>query len=271
MTATQGTTPPGLDVSAPNVARMYDYYLGGKDNFAADRAAAEQVLALVPGLRRAAVENRRFLRRVVRYLAAEAGVTQFLDIGVGLPTQGAVHEIAHEVNPDARVVYADYDPVVVTHGRALLTVSDRSLMVRGDLRRPAELLAAPEVRAHLDLSQPVAIVLFAVLHFLADADDPAGIVSVLRDGVAPGSYLAVSHIGTDFFPDKAALARAVEVYEQASERICPRPRAEVLRFFDGFELIEPGLVPKHEWRPATGRAAASTPNIQWGGVGRKPA
>jgi hypothetical protein len=271
VTGTQGASPPGLDVTSPNVARMYDYYLGGKDNFAADRAAAEQVLALVPGLRRAAVENRRFLRRVVRHLAAEAGITQFLDIGVGLPTQGAVHEIAHEINPDARVVYADYDPVVVTHGRALLTVSDRSVMVQGDLRRPAELLASPEVRAHLDLGQPVAIVLFAVLHFLSEADDPAGIVRVLRDGVAPGSYLAIAHIGTDFFPDKQALARAVAVYEKASERVWPRPRAEVLRFFDGFELIEPGLVPKHEWRPATGQAAASTPNIQWGGVGRKPA
>ncbi len=271
MTGTQGTAPLGLDVTAPNVARMYDYYLGGKDNFEADRIAAEQVLALVPGLRRAAIENRRFLRRVVRYLAAEAGITQFLDVGVGIPAQGAVHEVAHEVNPAARVLYADYDPVVVTHGRALLTVSDRSVMDRGDLRRPADLLAAPEVRAHLDLSQPVAIVLFAVLHFLSDADDPAGIVAVLRDGVAPGSYLAISHIGTDFFADKQALARAVAVYEQASERIWPRPREEVLRLFDGFELIEPGLVPKHQWRPPLGQAAASTPNIQWGGVGRKPA
>jgi len=146
VTGTQGT-PLGLDVTTPNVARMYDYYLGGKDNFESDRIAAEEVLALVPGLRRAAVENRRFLRRVVRFLAAEAGVTQFLDIGVGLPTQGAVHEVAREVNPHARVVYVDYDPVVVSHGQALLTVTDLSIMVQGDLRRPAELLANPEVRA----------------------------------------------------------------------------------------------------------------------------
>ena len=182
---------------------MYDYLLGGKDNFEADRVAAEKVLALVPGLRRAAVENRRFLRRVVRFLAAEVGISQFLDIGVGLPTQGAVHEVAREINPRARVVYVDYDPVVVSHGQALLAVTDLSIMVQGDLRRPAELLARPEVRAHLDFGQPVAIGLFAILHFLRDADDPAGIVASLRDAVAPGSYLVISHIGTDFFPAAA--------------------------------------------------------------------
>jgi len=253
----------------PNVARMYDYYLGGTNNFEADRAAAEQVLALVPGLRRSALENRRFLRRVVRMLAADAGITQFLDIGAGLPTQGAVHEVAREVTPGARVVYADYDPVVVAHGRALLTETDQSVMVRADARRPADLLAMPEVRAHLDLSKPVAILLFATLHFVPDADDPAAIVACLRESVAPGSFLAISHIGTEFFPDKAALAQAVEVYERASERVWPRSRDHILGFFDGFELLEPGLVPKHQWRPAAGGTADGTPNIQWGGVGRK--
>ena len=260
---------PGLDVTAPNVARMYDYYLGGKDNFEADRIAAEKVLALVPGLRRSAVENRRFLRRVVRFLAAEAGVTQFLDIGVGLPTQGAVHEVALEINPGARVVYADYDPVVVSHGQTLLTVADLSIMVRGDVRRPDDLLAMPEVPAHLDFGKPIAIVLFAVMHFVPDTDNPAGIVACLRDAIAPGSYLALSHIGTEFFPDKQALAQAVAVYERASERVWPRSWDQVLGFFDGFELLEPGLVPKHQWRPVADTAADGTPNIQWGGVGRK--
>ena len=229
-----------------------------------------RVLTLVPGLRRAALENRRFLRRVVRFLTAEAGVTQFPDIGVGLPTQGAVHEVAREVNPEVRVVYADYDPVVVSHGQALLADGDLSIMVRGDLRRPLELLARPEVRAHLDFGKPVAIGLFAVLHFLPDADDPAGMVACLRDAVAPGSYLAISHIGSDFFPDKSALAGAVAVYERASERVWPRSRDQILGFFDGFELLAPGLVPKHQWRPVTGIAAANTPNIQWGAVGRRP-
>ena len=261
--------PPGLDVTVPNVARMYDYYLGGKDNFEADRVAAEKVLALVPGLRRSAVENRRFLRRVVRYLAGEAGIDQFLDIGVGLPTQGAVHEVAHEVNPEARVVYADYDPVVIAHGQALLAVRDKSIMVQADLRDAAGILAMPEVTAHLDVGKPVAITLFAVLHFIADDRDPAGIVARLRDSVAPGSYLALTHIGSDFFPDKQAMAKAAAVYEKASERVWPRGRDEILGFFDGFDLLEPGLVPKHEWRPVTG-VAPQTPTIQWGGVGRRP-
>jgi hypothetical protein len=259
-------TPPGVDVSTPNVARMYDYYLGGKDNFAADRIAAEQVLTLVPGLRRSAQENRRFLRRVIRFLAGEAGIDQFIDIGVGLPTQGAVHQVAHEINPDARVLYVDYDPVVVRHGEALLQAGDRSVMVQGDLRRPAALLEHP----HLDCTRPVAVLLFAVLHFVADSEDPAGIVARLRDGVVPGSYLAISHIGTDFFPDKAALAQAIAIYEQASERVWPRDRDQVLGLFDGFELLEPGLVPKHEWRPSLGTAPGDTPNVQWGGLGRKP-
>lgn len=260
--------PLGLDVTVPNVARMYDYYLGGKDNFEADRVAAEKVLALVPGLRRAVVENRRFLRRVVRFLAEEVGIDQFLDIGVGLPTRGAVHEVAHEVNPAARVVYADYDPVVVSHGQALLTVKDRSLMVQADLRQAADILTMPEVAAHLDVSKPVAVILFAVLHFIADDMDPASSVARLRDALAPGSCLALTHIGSDFFPDKQALANAVAVYEKASEQVWPRGRDQILSFFGGFDLLEPGLVPKHQWRPVTG-IAPDTPTIQWGGVGQK--
>jgi hypothetical protein len=250
---------------------MYDYYLGGKDNFEADRAAAEKVLALIPGLRRSALENRRFLRRVVQFLADEAGISQFLDIGAGLPTQGAVHEVAREVNPAARVVYADYDPVVVRHGQALLAVADRSIMVQGDLRRPAGLLALPEVRAHLDFGKPVAVLLFAVLHFLPDDADPAGVVACLRDSLAPGSYLALSHVSGDFVPDKAAVDRALAVYAQASEPMWPRSRARILGFFDGFDLVPPGLVPKHEWRPVLGKTAGHVPNIQWGAVARKPA
>src|ERR1700730_17142693 len=156
-------------------------------------------MQLVPVTRAEAMTNRQFLRLAVRYLATDARVSQFLDIGVGLPTRGAVHEVAREVNPKARVVYVDYDPVVVSHGQALLAVSDLSIMVQGDLRRPADLLARPEVRAHLDFGKPVAIGLFAILHLLPDADDPAGTVARLRDALAPGSYLAISHIGTDFF------------------------------------------------------------------------
>jgi len=261
--------PKGLDVSVPNVARMYDYFLGGKDNFEADRIAAEEVLALMPGQRRSALENRRFLRRVVRYLAAEAGVEQFLDIGVGLPTQGAVHEVAHEINPQVRVGYVDYDSVVVRHGQALLTKRDKSVVVAADLRRPGELLADPVLCQHLDFGRPVAVILLAVLHFVAEDYDPDGIVARVRDALVPGSYLVISHIGRELLPDQAAAERAMKVYERASEPILPRPRDRIIGFFGDFELVEPGLVPKHQWRPVTGEAATVTGDISWGGVARK--
>jgi len=261
--------PKGLDVSVPNVARMYDYFLGGKDNFEADRIAAEEVLALMPGQRRSALENRRFLRRVVRYLTAEAGVDQFLDIGVGLPTQGAVHEVAHEVNPEVRVGYVDYDSVVVRHGEALLVKRDLSVVVEADLRRPGELLADPVLRQHLDFGRPVAVILLAVLHFVAEESDPGSIVARLRDALVPGSYLVISHIGRELLPDQAAAERAMKVYERASEPILPRPRGRILGFFGDFELVEPGLVPKHQWRPVTGEAGTVTADISWGGVARK--
>ena len=261
--------PKGLDVSVPNVARMYDYFLGGKDNFEADRLAAEEVLALMPGQRRSALENRRFLRRVVRYLTAEAGVDQFLDIGVGLPTQGAVHEVAHEVNPEVRVGYVDYDSVVVRHGEALLVKRDLSVVVEADLRRPGELLADPVLRQHLDFGRPVAVILLAVLHFVAEESDPGSSVARLRDALVPGSYLVISHIGRELLPDQAAAERAMKVYERASEPILPRPRDRILGFFGDFELVEPGLVPKHQWRPVTGEAATVTGDISWGGVARK--
>jgi len=248
---------------------MYDYFLGGKDNFEADRTAAEEVLALMPGQRRSALENRRFLRRVVRYLTAEAGVEQFLDIGVGLPTQGAVHEVAHEINPEVRVGYVDYDPVVVRHGQALLARRDKSVVVETDLRRPGELLAEPVLRQHLDFGRPVAVILLAVLHFVAEDYDPDGIVARLRDGVVPGSYLVISHIGRELLPDLAAAERAMKVYERASEPILPRPRDRILGFFGDFELVEPGLVPKHQWRPVTGEAGTVAGDISWGGVARK--
>lgn len=257
--------PLSVDTTTPNVARMYDYYLGGKDNFAVDREAAEQVLALVPGVRCAALEHRRFLRRAVRYLVAKARIDQFLDIGTGLPTRGNVHELAR----DARVVYVDYDPVVVCHGQALLTVQDRSIMVYGDLRTPVELLASPDLRAHLDLSRPVAITLLAVLHFIPDSADPVRVMATLRDAIAPGSYVVLSHVSGDFMPDKTALKRLVSVYEQASERIWPRTREQILSLFDGFAFVEPGLVPKHMWRPDIQHTRRSIPNVSWGGVALK--
>ncbi len=259
----------GLDTTTPNVARMYHHYLGGRETFEADRAAAERAMAALPGMRAAIRENRRFLRRVVTFLAGEAGIDQFLDIGVGLPAEGPVHEVAHTINPAARVVYADYDPVVVSHGNAWLTRQDLSIVVQADLRDPQALLGLPAVREHLDFSRPIALILLAIMHFFADYDDPAAVIAALRDALVPGSYLALNHVSEDLITDKEAAKRAAAAYEQASERIWLRSRAEVLRLFDGFELVEPGLVPSHLWRPAAGRGASRAPAISWGGVGRK--
>jgi len=267
--AESGHVPPRIDTTKANVARIYDYWLGGKDNFEADRVAAEQILAQMPGQRRSALENRRFLRRAVRFLAAEAGIDQFLDIGVGLPTQGAVHEVALEINPESRVAYVDYDPVVVSHGRALLATPDRSVVVQEDIRRPQELLSNPEIHEHLDFGRPVAVMVLAILHFVPEEDNPGAITARLREALAPGSYLVLTHICEELLPDKAAARRAMDVYEQAGEPISPRGAEQIRSFFGDFELVEPGLVPKHAWRPVTGVAPADPSDISLGGVARK--
>ncbi len=255
-----------LNPGVPNPARMYDYYLDGKNNFPADREAAERALAIAPSTRDMARENRAFLRRAVRFLAAEAGIRQFLDIGAGLPTQGNVHEVAQAVAADARVVYADNDPVVVTHARALLA-DPSTAAIPADLRDPGAILASPEVRALLDSGQPVAILLLAVLHFIQDADDPAGIVARLRDAVPAGSYLAISHATADApNPRPEVAAQVVGVYRRATASLALRGGAEVARFFEGFDLVDPGLVQVQHWRP---EAVSTAPGGIWGGVGRK--
>jgi SAM-dependent methyltransferase len=269
--AEPGHVSPEIDTTTANVARIYDYWLGGKDNFEADRVAARKVLTQMPGQRQSALENRRFLRRAVRFLTAEAGIDQFLDIGVGLPTQGAVHEVAHEINPRSRVAYVDYDPVVVAHGNALLATPDQSVVVQADIRRPGELLANPVIRGHLDFGRPVAVLLLAIMHFVTDEDDPAAVAAALRDALAPGSYLVLTTICQELLPDKAAAARAKDVYQQAGQPITARSAAEIRGFFGDFELVEPGLVPKHAWRPETGPAAADPSDISLGGVARKVA
>ena len=269
--AEPGHVSPEIDTTTANVARIYDYWLGGKDNFEADRVAAEKVLIQLPGQRQSALENRRFLRRAVRFLTAEAGIDQFLDIGVGLPTQGAVHEVAHEINPRSHVAYVDYDPVVVAHGNALLATPDQSVVVQADIRRPDELLANPVIRGHLDFGRPVAILLLAIMHFVTDEDDPAAVAAALRDALAPGSYLVLTTICQELLPDKAAAERAKDVYQKAGQPIKARSAAEIRGFFGDFELVEPGLVPKHAWRPETGAAAADRSDISLGGVARKVA
>ncbi|MDP9862466.1 MULTISPECIES: SAM-dependent methyltransferase [Streptosporangium] len=238
-----------VGADTPNIARMYDYWLGGKDNFAADRESAEEIVKISEGrVLRGVRLNRAFLGRAVR-AAAEAGVRQFLDLGSGLPTRENVHEVA---GPGARVVYVDYDPVVASHAHAILARSDGVGFVQADLRRPAEILGHPTVREIVDFDEPLALLFVSVLHFVGDADGPHRVVADFRDAAAPGSHLILSHLSKDGFPQK--MAATEQVYQGASARLGARTREEILAFFDGFELSEPGLVGPTEWRPGAGGA-----------------
>jgi S-adenosyl methyltransferase len=257
---------PGFDTSVAHQARMYDYWLGGKDNFAADREAAEAALAAYPGMARLARENRAFLRRVVRYLAGEAGMRQFLDIGTGIPTAGNTHEVAQEVAPESRVVYVDYDPVVLTHARALLASSPEgaTAYIDADLRDTGTLLE--RAAQTLDFTRPVAVTMLAVLHAVGDEDDPYAIVARIIKAVPSGSYLAISHLAADLEREKLNESRD-RVNRISHQQYTHRSHAEVLRFFDGLELVEPGLVELRHWRP-TMESGRVTPG--WCGLGRKP-
>ncbi|MFJ2033393.1 SAM-dependent methyltransferase [Streptosporangium sp. NPDC087985] len=257
----------GIDVNTPSVARMYDYYLGGKDNFAADRSAAEQILSIVPELRMGAQENRAFLGRAVRFMA-EAGIRQFLDIGTGLPTRGSVHEVVHQIAPDARVAYVDNDPIVLVHARALLGGNqDKITVTSGDLRQPEEILKSPEIQDHLDFSKPMAVLLVAIMHFITESDDPRRIVATLRDAMPPGSYLILSH-GTHEGRLEAA-DKGSKIYERANSPLVLRSRQEILDLFDGFELVDPGFVWLPEWRPDGSPPADPSQALIMCGVGRK--
>ncbi|GAA2741750.1 MULTISPECIES: SAM-dependent methyltransferase [Kitasatospora] len=271
MTA-EGEPQPSADLKPeiPHPARMYDYYLGGKDNFPADREAAEQVMALSPLVRISALANRSFLQRAVRHLA-EAGVRQFLDVGTGIPTAGNTHEIARQVAPGARVAYLDNDPIVLVHGRALLAGAGEGgvSVIHADLREPKAILATPEVRELIELDQPVALLLFAILHFIDEADDPYEIVRTLVDALPSGSYLALSHGTADFStPEQAAKGPAI--YRNATAQLTMRTREQVLRFFEGLELVEPGLVTAPLWRPDEAPQDSDAQVGIWAGIGRKP-
>ena len=255
---------------------MYDYYLGGKDNYPADRAAAERAIASLPNgvVRTAAVQNRKFLMRAVRHLTADLGIRQFLDIGAGLPTMNSVHQVAQAVAPESRVVYVDHDPIVLAHSRNLLHGNERATIIKQDLRDPAGILADPELRRMLDLSQPVAVLLVAVLHFLSEADDPYGAVEALMAPLPEGSYLVVSHFTADSFMQAEA---AADEYENASSTVHPRTRSQVYRFFAGYTLIAPGsLIWAPQWRrdqdePEEDPEVRAHPgrSLAWCGVGLK--
>lgn len=263
--------PNRIDVDRPNAARMYDYFLGGSHNTAVDRAAAQEVLRAFPLTASAARTNRSFLRRAVRYLV-HAGVDQFLDLGVGLPTAGSVHEIAQRANPAARVVYVDLEPFTVAHTREVLGDNPHAAVVQADLRRPAAVLAHPVLRSHLDLARPVGVLMTGVLHFVADDEDPAGIVAGYRDAVAPGSYVVISHGSLEGIAeaDMPRAHQAKAVWERTPSPLRLRSRAEVLRLFDGLDLIEPGLVQMREWRPASQADLCSESLCGFAGVGRRP-
>ncbi|MFD9334347.1 SAM-dependent methyltransferase [Streptomyces sp. NPDC060028] len=241
--------PPGIDISVPSVSRIYDYYLGGSHNFEVDRQAARRAMEFMPGLPKIMQANRAFMRRAVRHAVAE-GVTQFLDIGSGIPTFGNVHAIAQAASPEARVVYVDHDPVAVAHSQAVLAGEDRTAVVAADLRKPRDILGAPEVARLLDFDRPVALLLVAVLHFLEDADDPYALVAELRDALAPGSMLVLTHASYEGIPLSEDVAGgAVGVYRDIRNPLVMRSGEEISRFFDGFELLEPGVVAMPNWRP----------------------
>ncbi|NRQ31724.1 SAM-dependent methyltransferase [Nonomuraea sp. NN258] len=252
-----------VDPHLPNPARIYNYFLGGKDNFAADRAAAEQVLAMAPEVRAAVRENREFLVRAVRYLVGEAGIKQFVDIGAGIPAERPVHEVAQGVDPAARVAYVDNDTVVLVHARALLDRGRGTAVVDGDLRRPEDILDSPDLRRVIDLGEPVAVILIAVLHFVPDGDDPTGIVRRLMDRLPSGSHLVISHISDGGMPDDPRIVRTRELYQGA---LIFRPRERIESFFAGLERVGPGLVGVASW----GGDGADETSWWLGGIARKP-
>lgn len=267
--------PRGVDATRPSIARVYDFMIGGKDNFAIDRMAAERALAIIPDAPEAGRACRAFLRRVVRCLAAEAGIQQFLDLGSGLPTSTNVHQVAHEVNPAARVVYVDNDPMVLVHGRALLADNDSTTVVEADVRSPEEILGHEVVRKYLDFTAPVGLLLLSILHHLHDAEDPARVAATLRAALPSGSHLAIIHFWdpADEHPHISAKVRDAErVFNETLGTGRWRHRAEIEAYFGDWELLEPGLVPLAEWRPDA--EAPPEQSLSYytmiGGVARKP-
>lgn len=255
-----------IDTSVAHPARVYNYWLGGTDNYAVDREAAERVLAATPGLRFRVRASRAFLARVVRYLAGEAGITQFLDVGTGIPAANNTHEVAQAIAPDARIVYADNDPIVLTHARALLTRGPRGATqyVDGDLRDPQAIVQAATI---LDFSQPTALMLIGVMHLIQDSENPYQIVAELMDALPSGSYLALQHPAIDIHPGQQEAQRRYN--ERVSTPQTLRSREQVAKFFDGFEFVPPGLVQVHTWRPDPEDSFPPDAISAHGGVARK--
>ncbi len=247
--------PDGVDVTRPSIARIYDYLLNGKDNFAADRAAAHKLMESRLDPRQLSWANRGFLRRAVRFMAQQ-GIAQYLDLGSGLPTSPSVHEVARDVIPGARVAYVDHDPIVVAHNDALLATRDGVITIRADIRDPGAVLGHDALDRCIDFGQPVAVLLLSVLHFISGDEDAPGIIARFRERMAPGSYLAIS-LGTSDGADPEMLAEATQTYADARMPFTLRSRAAIMDLFAGFDLVEPGLVSLPEWRPDIGTDRAS--------------
>lgn len=259
---------PDIDLSRPSIARVYDYVLGGKEHFEADRRAADNFLGVVPEAAQIAKDNRNFLRRAVRYLVAEAGIGQIIDIGSGLPSSGNVHEIAHKVDPAVRVVYVDNDPIVLAHGRALLSNGDTTTVITADIRQPESIFNSPATRELIDYDQPVAVLASGILHHLAEDEDPYGLTAEIKDQLVAGSYL----LATNFLDDDEQRARDLEraFLEGGLGTGRFRTWAEHRRFFDGLEMVEPGLVYANDWRPDDLTPTDSPVHTLYaGGIGRQ--
>jgi hypothetical protein len=267
MSAERSWVPPEIDTGKANIARVYDYWLGGSNNFRADQDAARAFIAVEPRVREIVRANRAFLGRAVRFLA-ESGIRQFLDVGSGIPTRRNVHEVAQLAAPGSRVVYVDIDPVAVAHAQLLLDDNPDAAAIQGDLRRPDEILADPVTQLLIDFDRPVGVLLAAVLHFIPDSQEPWRIVATLRDALAPGSYLVLGHATSENRPDVANLETAYN--RKVDAQGGARSRAGIARFFDGFDLVDPGLVWIPQWRPESPQDVPEDPERYLGlvGVGR---
>jgi SAM-dependent methyltransferase len=262
--------PPEINTNVPQSARVYDYWLGGKDHFPADRALGDAIAEALPTIRTQVRAQRAFLGRAVRYLTRDAGVRQFLDIGTGIPSAGNVHDVAQEIAPESRVLYVDNDPIVLAHARALMSGTPQGSVafIQADLREPEAILGDPAVAGTLDLAEPVGLVLIGVMHHLRDDDHPRRIVATLVDALAPGSYLVLSQSTPDFDPD--AMGALAAASEQGGIPNVPRSLADTEPFFAGLELVEPGLVPMATWHPDPGEGLDPRSVYAYGGVARRP-
>jgi hypothetical protein len=262
--------PAEINTSVAHPARVYDYLLGGKDNFAADRALGDALTEAMPSARAMVHANRDFLGRAVRYLVTKAGITQFLDVGTGIPTAENTHEVAQGAARESRIVYVDNDPIVLAHARALMTSdpAGATAFIQADLRDPGKILDDPALRSTLDLGEPVVLMLIAILMYIKDDEDPRGLVSTLMDALPSGSYLALTHPTADFNP--AEVASAVAVTERAGISFTPRSQGQVAAFFDGLDLVDPGVVPVQAWHLEGVPPGAIRTAYYYGAVGRKP-